>query len=143
MKQPVHLLLRAALLACYCSALQATAQPVAIASDSNSSSPQSSTANVPAPEPRSHPAHSLDAFGGRLIGTDRGEWIGRLQFEDPAGGVRTILEKNVLGIVKNKDGVFVFTGLDHLDAHDSPDQGGLATAAGAQQSDDLAGGNPH
>jgi len=72
--------------------------------------------NVPASEPLSHPVHSLQAFGGLLIGTDRGEWIGRLQFQDQdqAGGVRTILEKNVLGIVKNKDGVFVFTGLNHL-----------------------------
>jgi hypothetical protein len=28
--------------------------------------------------------------------------------------MHTILEKNILGIIKNKDGVFVFTGLDHL-----------------------------
>jgi hypothetical protein len=98
MKKPMTLSLRAAFLALYCSALQASAQ--------------SDTANASAPPSR--PDHSMQAFGGLLTGTDRGEWIGRLQFQDPAGGIHTLLEKNVLGIVKNKDGVFVFTGLDHL-----------------------------
>jgi len=96
----------------------ATAQPAGIATAPDSSAPRPDRVNGPAPEPRRHPERSLQAFGGLLIGTDQGEWIGRLQFQDPAGGLRTILEENVLGIVKNGDGVFVFTGLDHLSTNE-------------------------
>src|SRR5688572_15285217 len=39
--------------------------------------------------------YMLPAFGGRLIGTDRGEWIGELLFQDDAGRVETILHENV------------------------------------------------
>ena len=82
----------------------ATAQPAGIAD----------RADVPASASQRHPERSMQAFGGVLIGTDRGEWIGSLQFQDAAGGKHTILEENVLGLVKNGEGVFVFTGLDHL-----------------------------
>ena len=58
--------------------------------------------------------HALHAFGGRLLGTDRGEWIGRLLFENDEGGLETILRENVHGIVENRAGVFAFTGLLHL-----------------------------
>lgn len=60
------------------------------------------------------PDYSLDAFGGRLLGIDRGEWIGKLIFQDSAGNLQTILNENVHGIVKNPDGIFVFTGLAHM-----------------------------
>jgi hypothetical protein len=60
------------------------------------------------------PDYSLDAFGGHLLGTDRGEWIGKLMFQDADGNLSTILAENVHGIVKNPDGIFVFTGLAHL-----------------------------
>jgi hypothetical protein len=60
------------------------------------------------------PDYSLEAFGGRLLGTDRGEWIGKLMFQDADGNLSTILAENVHGIVKNPEGVFVFTGLAHL-----------------------------
>jgi hypothetical protein len=60
------------------------------------------------------PDYSLEAFGGRLLGTDRGEWIGKLMFQDSDGNLSTILAENVHGIVKNPKGVFVFTGLAHL-----------------------------
>jgi hypothetical protein len=118
MKKSMYLALRAALLVFYCAALQATAQPAGIATAPDSSVPQSGMTDVPASAAQLHPVHSIQAFGGLLIGTDRGEWIGRLQFQDPAGGMHTILEKNVLGIIQNKDGVFVFTGLDHLGMHE-------------------------
>lgn len=58
--------------------------------------------------------HTLPAFGGRLLGTDRGEWIGELAFQDSDGGIETILHENVHGIVENNAGIFVFTGLHHL-----------------------------
>jgi hypothetical protein len=64
------------------------------------------------------PDYSLDVFGGRLLGTDRGEWIGKLMFQDADGNLETILNENVHGIVKNSDGVFVFTGLAHLGANE-------------------------
>lgn len=106
--------LRAAFLVLYCSALQAAAQPVGIATAPDAGAPRPGIAQAPAPQTRRHGEHSLPAFGGLLIGTDRGEWIGRLQFQDPAGGLHTLLEKNVLGIVSNDAGIFVFTGLDHM-----------------------------
>lgn len=64
------------------------------------------------------PDHSLDAFGGQLLGTDRGEWIGKLMFQDADGKLETILNENVHGIVKNSDGIFVFTGLAHLSTNE-------------------------
>jgi hypothetical protein len=60
------------------------------------------------------PDYSLDAFGGHLLGTDRGEWIGKLMFQDADGHLTTLLNENVHGIVKNADGIFAFTGLAHL-----------------------------
>lgn len=61
--------------------------------------------------------HEQPAFGGRLLGTDRGEWVGELLFQDEAGRLETILHENVHGIVENPAGIFVFTGLDHRDAN--------------------------
>jgi hypothetical protein len=60
------------------------------------------------------PDHVLPAFGGKLLGTDRGEWVGKLMFQDEAGNLKTILNENVHGIVENSAGIFVFTGLSHL-----------------------------
>ncbi|MCC4631995.1 hypothetical protein [Xanthomonas dyei] len=60
------------------------------------------------------PEYAVAAFGGLLTGTDRGEWIGRLQFTDAAGKTHSLLEENVLDIVKNEQGIFVFTGLLHV-----------------------------
>ena len=79
--------------------------------------------------------HSLAAFGGRLLGTDRGEWIGRLVFEAQDGTRYTLLGQNVLGIVRNSSGVYVFTGLAHLGSnegfiyHVAPAPGGHVTAS--------------
>ena len=55
----------------------------------------------------------LDAFGGRLSGTDEGEWGGELLFKSPAGVVR-LFRQNVRGIYRVPSGVVVFTGLAHL-----------------------------
>ena len=60
------------------------------------------------------PDYSLEAFGGQLRGTDRGEWIGELSFKEADGTIYTVLKENVLGIVENQEGVFVFTGLAHM-----------------------------
>ncbi|MFO3706211.1 hypothetical protein ACI6Q5_14845 [Xanthomonas codiaei] len=93
------------------------------------------TADTPAWTQPPEPDHSAYAFGGLLSGTDRGEWIGRLQFKDASGNVRVLLEENVLGIVENTHGVFVFTGLAHLGLNEGQmyrinrDERGLVTAA--------------
>lgn len=60
------------------------------------------------------PDHSLSAFGGTLLGHDRGEWGGRLAFRDPAGKISEIFRENVQAIVLRGEHVVVFTGLAHL-----------------------------
>ncbi len=62
--------------------------------------------------------HALPAYGGRLLGIDRGEWGGSLLFEDEAGNRTSILDENVHGIVENSAGIFAFTGLAHLQIND-------------------------
>lgn len=64
-------------------------------------------ANVYAP-------YQLSAFGGELMGDDRGEWGGELMFRDAQGGVHKVLGKNVHGIYVMPFGVAVFTGLAHM-----------------------------
>lgn len=64
------------------------------------------------------PDHVLRVFGGRLLGTDHGEWIGKLQFQDKDGALHTLLKENVHGIVKNEDGIFAFTRLAHLSVNE-------------------------
>jgi hypothetical protein len=76
-------------------------------------------ADTPTVAPRAtEPDHSLSAFGGRLLGTDRGEWIGQLVFERPNGKQETLLRENVIGIIRNPSGVYVFTGLAHMGGND-------------------------
>ena len=58
--------------------------------------------------------HSLRAFGGKLLGADRGEFIGYLVYQDQNGKNTTLLRENVHGIVENREGIFVLTGLAHL-----------------------------
>jgi hypothetical protein len=64
------------------------------------------------------PDYSLEAFGGHLLGTDHGEWVGRLVFQGPRGNHVVLLNKNVHGIVENSAGIFVFTGLAHMSLDD-------------------------
>ena len=58
--------------------------------------------------------YSLNAFGGTLYGQDRGEWSGGLYFRDQADRSYEVIDQNVHGIIRNRAGVFVFTGLAHL-----------------------------
>jgi hypothetical protein len=81
---------------------------VFLASCSNVEQPTPSTISVRDAE------HSLRAFGGRLLGADRGEFIGYLVYQDQNGENTTLLRENVHGIVENKEGIFVLTGLAHL-----------------------------
>lgn len=60
------------------------------------------------------PQHTLVAFGGTLLGHDRGEWGGRLAFRDADGRVSEIFRENVRAILPHDQGVVVFTGLSHL-----------------------------
>jgi hypothetical protein len=60
--------------------------------------------------------HVVPAYGGRLLGADRGEFGGFLAFEDASGGLHLLLDENVHGIAPHGDRFFVFTGLAHGDA---------------------------
>jgi hypothetical protein len=60
------------------------------------------------------PSHSLEAFGGRILGYDEGEWGGELLFQDASGAIRILVKENVRAIVDTPSGIFVFTGLAHL-----------------------------
>lgn len=60
------------------------------------------------------PDYVLAAFGGRLLGADRGEWGGELVFRDAGGTVHPVLKGNVRGIVEMPFGLIVLTGLNHL-----------------------------
>jgi hypothetical protein len=56
---------------------------------------------------------ALDAFGGRLVGSDEGEWGGKLVFTK-SESVTRLLNVNVGGIFRIPHGIVVFTGLAHL-----------------------------
>lgn len=54
----------------------------------------------------------LEIKGGKLIGTDHGEWGGELGFIDEKT-TQTIIDENVLAIVRRDSRIFAVTGLDH------------------------------
>lgn len=54
----------------------------------------------------------LEIEGGKLIGTDHGEWGGELGFIDEKT-VQTVIDENVLAIVRRDSRIFAVTGLDH------------------------------
>jgi len=60
------------------------------------------------------PDFTLAAFGGYLLGADRGEWGGELMFRDRNGAIHRLVDRNVRGIIRMPFGVVVFTGLAHL-----------------------------
>ncbi len=60
------------------------------------------------------PSYRLAAFGGELMGDDRGEFGGELMFRDKHGLVHQVLKENVHGIFQMPFGIVVFTGLAHL-----------------------------
>jgi len=63
------------------------------------------------------PDFSVQAFGGKLLGFDHGEWGGKLVF-DKGGKAVDVLNENVKAIVPMEQGVLVFTGLSHLSTND-------------------------
>jgi hypothetical protein len=65
-------------------------------------------------EIRAKPDFRLSAFGGELLGSDRGEWGGELVFRDRGGAIHPLTNGNVRGIVRMPFGIVVFTGLAHL-----------------------------
>lgn len=74
---------------------------------------------------RATPDFVLPAFGGELLGADRGEWGGELMFRDRDGALSRLLGRNVRGIVQMPFGIVVFTGLAHL----SSSTGGIYSVA--------------
>lgn len=65
--------------------------------------------------PCAHAANvAVPAFDGHLLGSDAGEWIGRLEYVARDGTRQTVLEENILGIVNGTSGVFAIGGLAHM-----------------------------
>ncbi|MCP4563230.1 MAG: hypothetical protein GY873_27010 [Bosea sp.] len=64
--------------------------------------------------PTARASQELDVPGGRLIGTDRGEWRGELRFRSLAGQESVLSHDNVLGILPVQDGAIVLFGLTHM-----------------------------
>ncbi|MGN6151143.1 MAG: hypothetical protein ACTHOH_03925 [Lysobacteraceae bacterium] len=62
--------------------------------------------------------HQIPAFGGRLLGSNHGEWGGWLSFQYDDGTVVRLLETNVVGLRRMPFGVVVVTGFWHLTADD-------------------------
>lgn len=60
------------------------------------------------------PDFVFPAFGGELLGSDRGEWGGELVFRDQGGVIHPLTNRNVRGIVRMPFGIVVFTGLAHM-----------------------------
>ncbi|WP_266172103.1 hypothetical protein [Dyella subtropica] len=60
------------------------------------------------------PSYRLDAFGGQLMGDDRGEFGGELMFRDQQESTHLLMKRNVHGIFPMPFGVVVFTGLAHM-----------------------------
>ena len=60
------------------------------------------------------PKHVLAAFGGHLLGGDRGEWGGELVFRDRDAVNHLLLNQDVRAIILMPFGVVVFTGLAHM-----------------------------
>ena len=70
------------------------------------------------PSIRDRYQHQIPAFGGRLLGSDHGEWGGRLSFQYNDGTLVPLLDTNVVGLHRMPFGVVVVTGFWHLTADD-------------------------
>jgi hypothetical protein len=75
---------------------------------------------VPPPGPfiRDRYQHQIPAFGGRLLGSEYGEWGGRLSFQYDDGTVVRLLDANVVGLHGMPFGVVVVTGIRHMTIDD-------------------------
>ena len=62
--------------------------------------------------------HQIPAFGGRLLGSDHGEWGGRLSFQYDDGTLVPLLDANVVGLHRMPFGIVVVTGFRHMTADD-------------------------
>lgn len=60
------------------------------------------------------PSIRLSLPEGELQGFNRGEFGGGLAYVPHVGAIKELLNDNVLSIVRNTTGIFVFTGLSHM-----------------------------
>jgi len=56
----------------------------------------------------------LEVPGGRLLGTDRGEWGGELYFQPTGGQPKEIYSGNIADVLETSDGIIALTGLAHM-----------------------------
>jgi hypothetical protein len=57
--------------------------------------------------------HELEIDNGIIVGTNRGEWGGKLIYKNDTLEY-TILNENICGVLNYNNGVYVLTGLSHL-----------------------------
>lgn len=81
---------------------------------------ESESATMPSSVPgiRDRYQHQIPAFGGRLLGSDHGEWGGRLSFQYGDGTGVPLLDTNVVGLHRMPSVHVVVTGLWHMSADD-------------------------
>jgi hypothetical protein len=63
---------------------------------------------------RVEPRLSVNAFGGRLVGSNEGEWGGKLIFEPRAGSSIVLADDNIIDITSTPNGLIAIAGLAHL-----------------------------
>lgn len=62
--------------------------------------------------------HRIAAFGGELLGSDRGEFGGELAFRSQEGRIIPLVGKNVKALYKTPSGYVAITGLAHLSTNE-------------------------
>ena len=63
------------------------------------------------------PQIGIPAYGGLILGSDRGEWGGELAFRGPDGNVQVFLHEPVEAIEEISGNYLAFVGLAHLSAN--------------------------
>jgi len=82
------------------------------------------------------PQLAIAAFGGRLVGSNEGEWGGKLTFEPSGGSPAVLAEDNIINIIEMPTGFVAVAGLAHLSIKRGavyvidPDAGGIPRAEG-------------
>lgn len=76
------------------------------------------------------PSYAIAAFGGHVLGSNRGEWGGELAFRRADGGASILLHESVSGLAQSQFGILAFTGIAHLSLNEGAIYKVLQTEAG-------------
>jgi hypothetical protein len=80
----------------------------------NGCEPAKQAVSIDAPDPQPTFDHRLPAYGGELLGSNRGEFGGELSFRSRDGAITRLMEKNVVGLYSMPFGFVAVTALAHL-----------------------------